>query len=225
MALKLCETEPDTERIYICTPTGDELPEMFEHWKRLEGLLDGPVHYLGDKDIYTLIHEANMLPNWRARWCTRILKIEVAQEYYLKNLPATVYVGLRADEEREGNKIFDDSIKQRFPLQEWGWGIRDVLCYLDKRGVKIPIRTDCAMCFYQRIGEWWNLWMFHRTIYERIEKLEDEIGHTLMSPGKHKIWPHALKDLKKEFESGRVPRGANIQGNIFNEEKCRACTL
>lgn len=54
--------------------------------------------------------------------------------------------GIRADEEeREGgdySKI--DGIEMRFPLREWGWGIREVLNYLEQKGVVIPERTDCA---------------------------------------------------------------------------------
>lgn len=36
LALRLREVEPDTETLYLITPTGDELPPMLEHWKRLE---------------------------------------------------------------------------------------------------------------------------------------------------------------------------------------------
>ena len=32
LALRLAEIEP-REYIYVCTPTGNEPPEMFAHWK------------------------------------------------------------------------------------------------------------------------------------------------------------------------------------------------
>jgi 3'-phosphoadenosine 5'-phosphosulfate sulfotransferase (PAPS reductase)/FAD synthetase len=229
LALRLAEVEP-RDYVYICTPTGDELPEMEGHWRKLSKLLGQPILRLRDPEtptIYDLIRKFEMLPNWRARWCTRILKIETAQSFYDMVKPAVIYVGLRADEEkRKGNKLFDDAIEQRFPMQEWGWGVGDVLSYLDKIGVKIPIRTDCAMCFYQRIGEWWNLWKYYPELFRRISNLENEIGHTLLSPGKWTNWPHKLDDLAVEFESGRIPRGANVQGQLFNNNsKCRACSL
>ena len=37
LALRLAEVEP-REYVYLCTPTGRELPEMEAHWTRLEGL-------------------------------------------------------------------------------------------------------------------------------------------------------------------------------------------
>ena len=42
MALRLAEVEP-REYVYICTPTGRELPEMEAHWSRLETLLGAPL--------------------------------------------------------------------------------------------------------------------------------------------------------------------------------------
>ncbi len=232
MALRLREIYYNRNFVFICTPTGDELPDMQDHWSRLETLLDSPILRLVDPKhptIYDLINHFQMLPNFRARWCTRILKIETAQAFYNENKPAVVYVGLRADEsKRQGNKLFDADIDQQFPMQEWKWGISHVWSYLNKKGVSIPRRTDCAMCFYQRIGEWWNLWKFYPDRWNRIEMIEKKIGHTLLSPGKWTNWPSPLKDLRKEFEKGRTPRGAANQIPLFrgiDDGKCRACTL
>ncbi len=223
MALRLMETEP-RDYVYICTPTGDELPEMEDHWNKLSRILGKDIIRLQTTTIYDLIDEFQMLPNWRARWCTRILKIETAQEFYKKVKPAVIYVGLRADEEkRKGNKLFDEDIEQCFPLQKWGWGLSDVNNYLQEKGVKIPRRTDCAMCFYQRIGEWWNLWKYYPEYFRKISDLEDKIRHTLLSPGKWKNWPHKLSDLAKEFESGRIPRGADV--NNEQTGQCRVCSM
>jgi len=230
MAIRLRELNPEQEYIYMCTPTGDELPEMFAHWDNLERILGQKLVRLVDPEyptIYDLIDHFQMLPNWRARWCTRVLKIEVAQKFYQDHLPAKIYVGLRADEPtRAGAKLFDENIEQVFPMQEWEWDIFDVHTYLQEKGVKIPRRTDCAMCFYQRIGEWWNLWKDNPDHFQRLIKLEDKIGKTLLSPGKFTNWPHALKDLKTEFDKGRIPRGADLQLSLFTRSKmCRACSL
>ncbi len=236
MAKRQNEVEPRNYTggyIYICTPTGDELPGMEDHWKRLEDHLKAPILKLTDPEyttIYDLIEHFQMLPNFRARWCSRVLKIEVAQTFYKENLPAKIYVGLRADEEgRKGNKLFDADIDQVFPLREWKFGLHQVWSYLDKNKIEIPRRTDCAMCFWQRIGEWWNLWKDHRERWQRIEWIENSLGHTLMTPGKHKNWPHALRDLRKEFERGRVPRNSDDNMKLFPDQsnggKCLACTL
>jgi 3'-phosphoadenosine 5'-phosphosulfate sulfotransferase (PAPS reductase)/FAD synthetase len=225
LALALKEKEPD-DYIYVCTPTGDELPEMVDHWNKLEIILGQEILRITDPDyptIYDLIDHFGALPNYHQRWCTRILKIEAIQSFYNENKPAKIYVGLRADEPtRVGNKLFDADIEQCFPLKEWGWGIKEVLKYLKQKNILIPRRTDCAMCFYQRIGEWWMLWKDYPTQFQKISNLEDKIGHTLMTPGKHKAWPHKLSDLAIEFSKGRMPREI-LSGN--RKETCRVCAL
>ena len=233
LALRLRELNPDREYVYVCTPTGDELPEMNLHWKNLERILKSKILIVTHPDyntIYDLIDDFKMLPNFRARFCTRILKIEAIQHFYDLVKPAIVYVGLRADEEkRKGNILFDEQIEQKYPMREWGWTIHDVNKYLAKKKITIPERTDCAMCFYQRIGEWWNLWKYHPEYFQKISDIEDEIGHTLLSPGKWGgRWPEKLSDLKEEFEKGRVPRGANDHYMMFpsgSNNKCRLCSM
>ena len=67
MALRLTQVEP-RDYIYICTPTGDELPEMKQHWHNLSVLLGKPILYLHDPKyptIYDLIEHFNALPNFR----------------------------------------------------------------------------------------------------------------------------------------------------------------
>lgn len=136
LALAMRERHPEIEMEYICTPTGNELPELFEHLDRLEGLLGKPIKRLGiGKTLHELIDEIGMLPNFRARWCTRMLKIEPTIEY-MASLPtgSTLYVGLRADEPaRKG--IYGDDVRSVFPLREWGWGEPEVWKFLDERGI------------------------------------------------------------------------------------------
>ncbi len=40
MALALAEKEP-RDYLYVITPTGNELPEMYVHWKKISDLLKG----------------------------------------------------------------------------------------------------------------------------------------------------------------------------------------
>ena len=56
MALRLAEVEP-RNYIYICTPTGDELPDMDRHWKNLECFLGQPLIRLHGEwaDMFELI--------------------------------------------------------------------------------------------------------------------------------------------------------------------------
>lgn len=81
MALRLKEIEPDQHYIVVCTPTGNELPEMFEHWRRTADLLGTPMMPLVAGNLVNEIHREKMIPNFRTQWCTRKLKIEPYQAF------------------------------------------------------------------------------------------------------------------------------------------------
>jgi 3'-phosphoadenosine 5'-phosphosulfate sulfotransferase (PAPS reductase)/FAD synthetase len=226
MALRLAELEP-RDYTYVCTPTGDELPEMFEHWKALGVLLGKPIQPVMGGTLKVLVTQWNALPNWRQRWCTRALKIEPYAAWMMKQpKPLTSYVGLRFDEpERDGGDYAAvPDVTLRFPLREWEWGISEVLGYLDKRGVSIPERTDCGRCFFQTLGEWWRLWKDHPTVYADAEAEEVATGHTWRSPGRD-TQPTALADLRKKFESGFIPIGNPAQRDLFKGLQCRVCRI
>lgn len=222
MALHLVEVEPRDYQ-FVCTPTGNELPEMVLHWKRLAVLLGKPLTILSSgRSLVGEIKRQMALPNWRMRWCTRMLKIEPYQRFMLSVGPAVSYVGIRADEaDREGASISGD-VETRFPLVEWGWGLAEVQRYLAERGVAIPKRTDCAMCFFQRLPEWFVLWRDHPEEYAEAEGLEAMVGHTLRSESRDS-WPAALKDLRVAFESGRVPRGVETVSMSERKVMCGTC--
>jgi 3'-phosphoadenosine 5'-phosphosulfate sulfotransferase (PAPS reductase)/FAD synthetase len=218
LALRLAEIEPrDYE--YICNETGNELPAMQDHWKKLEDLLGKPILRVRyTKDLEGSIRQMNMLPSVFARWCTRVLKIQPTIAYMEKLPPGSVlYVGLRADEE-ERKGLYGEDITIRFPMREWGWKEADVWAYLDKRGVCIPKRTDCAWCPYQRLGEWRDLHQNYPDLWAQGVALEKEMGATFRSPGRD-TWPADMEALGREFASGRKLRA------FKRDQTCRVCSL
>ena len=227
MALRLREVEPDTPFEYVITPTGDELPEMIAHWRKVAELLGAKLTALtSGYSLNSLIEAQHAIPNNRMRWCTRMLKIEPFKKFMCSVAPAVSYVGLRADEEGREGAVYGnvEGITQRFPLREWRWRKADVMQYLESRGVSIPARTDCARCFYQRLGEWWKLWRDYPAIYADAERQEAEIGHTFRTAGRD-TWPAALVQLRSRFEAGDRPADAGQLGLFERTEMCRACSL
>ena len=87
MALRLAEIDP-RKYIYACTPTGDEMPDMQEHWRRCEELLGQSIERIGLITLAELVKREGMLPNWRARFCTRMLKVQPYLAWIAKRLPA-----------------------------------------------------------------------------------------------------------------------------------------
>ncbi len=230
LALALAEREP-RQYNFVCTPTGNELDPMFAHWRKLAKMLGAPLIPIVGGTLSSIIAEQGAIPNHRMRFCTRLLKIEPYGRFIQSALPAVSYVGLRADEEdRKGITHGGDflptaetRLTQRYPLQEWGFGIKDVQDFLDKRGITIPERTDCAWCFFQKLGEWYNLWKDYPALYAEGVAIEEKYGYTFRSKDRDS-WPAALKDLAAEFASGHIPeRSLNMMAS--RKGMCRACTL
>jgi phosphoadenosine phosphosulfate reductase family protein len=240
LALALKEREPEKDYEYICTPTGYEMDTMFDHWRKLGELLGKPIRpVMAERSLAGLIQIQRAIPNSQMRWCTRMSKIVPAKQFYLSAAPCVAYVGLRADESEEDRVgIYGEieGVTQRYPLREWGWGIKEVWKYLDDRGITIPARTDCDRCFFQELHEWWSLWKLHPERYFDAARQEDEIGYTWRNASRD-TWPTKLSDLAKEFEKGRRPtirakkgvRRRSVAGQIDlyegREGMCRACTL
>lgn len=223
MALRLAEIEP-RDYIYVCTPTGNEPVEMFAHWRKLGDLLGKPLLPIMGGTLISLIEKQNALPNWRQRWCTRMLKIEPYANWLSKQGECVSYVGLRADEpDREGGDYLDiPGVQMKFPMRDWGWGIKDVLGYLKQRGVSIPKRTDCLLCFFQRLIEWFEFWQSSPGGWAEGERMEALTGHTFRSPGRD-TWPASMAGLRARFEAGDVPK--DTRRDPLSEMQCRVCKL
>lgn len=223
MALRLKELNPGIDYNYAITPTGDELPEMLEHWRNLERLLGKELIRLNNMTLEECIVSEGMIPNFRARFCTRILKIEPFIDF-MNTLPADsiMYVGLRADEDgRLGIIPPAAEFTVNMPMQEWEWTIADVKRYLQCNNIDVPVRTDCGACFYQKISEWAALLQNYPDRYQHYINIEKRVGHTFRSPGRD-TWPADLEGLRAALLSGRkVRKYERRQG----AERCRFCSM
>jgi len=218
LALALMEKEPKDYE-FLFTPTGRELPDMVEHMEQLERDLGKPIIRISNHDLDFWINYFNALPSNHQRWCTRILKIEPAIAYMKKVREGVLYVGLRADEQdRKG--IYSNDIQCDFPFRRWGWGEPEVWAYLDIKGKKIPKRTDCDMCYDQRLYQWEDLWIEHPEIYAELEEMEARVGKTFRNPSRD-TKPAALVQLRTEY----FERGIKMQRRKESESKCRVCSL
>lgn len=217
-ALVLRLSELGEEFSCLFTPTQDELPELDAHMAHVLSLIDRPLITPANQSLAFWIDFYSALPNWRQRWCTRQIKIRPAIDWLKLNPGTTLVVGLRADEE-ERKGLYGDFVTYRYPLREWGWNLADVVTYNTSRGISVPARTDCAVCPYQRLIEWWELWRNHPDRWTRGEEWEEKTGHTFRS-AQRDTWPAAMKDLRAEFERGRIPRNTRSA-----QTACRVCSL
>lgn len=188
----------------LFTPTGNELPELIEHVNKVAADLAIPLIIPPGPSLFKLIEEFEGLPNWRQRWCTKYIKIFPCMAYLKQHPGSTLCVGLRADEE-ERLGLYGKYAHYRYPLRERGMDLAAVLASVKARNVSIPIRTDCALCYGQKLIEWRELWARHPELYAQGESLEEKYGHTFRSDGRD-AWPADLKGLRLMFEAGHVPR-------------------
>jgi 3'-phosphoadenosine 5'-phosphosulfate sulfotransferase (PAPS reductase)/FAD synthetase len=223
MALSLAERGEDFALLF--TPAGDEPAELFEHVSAVAAMTRKELIQPPNRPLAFWIDFHDALPNWRMRWCTRQIKIQPCIDWLELHPGTTLCVGLRADEdERVG--LYGDFATYRYPLREWGWTDADVHRYNASQGVKVPRRTNCELCYGQRLSEWWELWKTNPDKWAEGEAHEARTGHTFRSAGRDS-WPAALADLRGQFERGMVPRDVELTPSLFDDGPlvCRQCTL
>jgi 3'-phosphoadenosine 5'-phosphosulfate sulfotransferase (PAPS reductase)/FAD synthetase len=226
MAYRMAELGEEFSILF--TPTGNELPALRAHIDRVVADIGRPMVIPPNKSLGEWIAKWGALPNTYQRWCTRVIKIEPCAAFLKANSGSTLCVGLRADEEERTGGIYGDSVTYRTPLREWGWTLEDVRSYLDAKGVCVPKRTDCAVCPFQRLGEWHSLWKEEPAAWAEGEAWEAQTGHTFRR-GRNG-WPASMAGLAEAFARGKEPQSvaAARQGNLFDDEDdavCRVCSL
>ena len=186
LAIYMRDRVPELE--YVFSDTGKELPETYEYLHRLEAFIGKSIVYLNaerDFDHYLQMYN-NYLPSSRSRWCTRMLRIRPL-ERYIGDAPTLMYVGIRADEDRDGYISTKPNISPVFPFKQDGIGRDDVIRMLDEAGLGLPdyykwrTRSGCYFCFFQRKSEWVGLLHEHPELFElakAYEKTDSETGKT-----------------------------------------------
>lgn len=170
------------EMEYFFCDTGKELPETYEFLDRLRARLGiAIVHLEAERgfDHWLTVYNG-FLPSARMRWCTKKLKIEPL-EAFVGTDEATSYIGIRADERRDGYISTKPNIKPCFPLREHGIDRAGVIRILEESGIGMPSyyrwrsRSGCFFCFYQRKIEWVRLADEHPDLFALAVAYEE--GH------------------------------------------------
>jgi 3'-phosphoadenosine 5'-phosphosulfate sulfotransferase (PAPS reductase)/FAD synthetase len=202
LAIYMKRQYPDIPVEYVFCDTGCELPETYEYLERLEALLGVKVRRIDALDLkgiekkptripfdyYLNQFYGGFLPNPRSRWCTRVLKIEPFEKYVGEGY-AFSYIGIRADEDRDGYQAKKPPvISQRpnivpvYPFKDDGIGLVDVKQILEESGLGVPAyykwrsRSGCYFCFYQQRGEWQRLKENHPDLFEKAKTYEKTNG-------------------------------------------------
>ena len=202
LAVHLNRNYPQIPVELLFCDTTCELPETYDYLNRLEALLGMEVQR---RDVFDLLDISRkkrnafevvwkelyggFLPSPRQRWCTRMLKIKVF-ENFVGDDKVFSYIGIRADENREGYvgkkpPVISErpNILPVYPLKDDGLGLADVERILEDSGLGMPeyyrwrSRSGCYFCFYQQIAEWQGLKENHPDLFEKAKKFESD-GYT-----------------------------------------------
>lgn len=224
-AMALLMAERNEDFLLLFTPAGDEPDSLFAHVYDIAKQTGKELIEPPNRPLAFWIDYHNALPSWRMRWCTRQIKIQPCIDWLAQHPGTTLCVGLRADEEARVG-LYGDHCAYRYPLREEGWNEADVWAFLSARGVSVPDRTNCELCYGQRLSEWWSLWKTNPQKWAEGEAYEARTGHTFRSPGRD-TWPAALAELRARFERGDIPRDVELTPSLFGGGSmvCRQCTL
>jgi 3'-phosphoadenosine 5'-phosphosulfate sulfotransferase (PAPS reductase)/FAD synthetase len=213
------------EMEYIFHDTECELPETYEYLSRLEAYLGKRIYktrpdYNFDKWLEVF---GGMIPSNHRRWCTKLLKLKPF-ESYVGDDPVVNYVGLRADEEREGYISRKANIRTVYPFREDGKAIEDIIQILEDSGLGLPTftkwgrtRSGCYFCFFQQKIEWVRLKETHPVLFEQAKAYEyvnKKNGNAFYWNGDEPLEelekPARVAEIKQKWEAGRAAR---LKGN------------
>jgi len=197
LAVLMHQRVPEME--YFFCDTHKELPETYEYLDKLKARLGIKITYLSAErgfDHWLEVY-GGLLPSPKMRWCTKQLKILPLEEF-IGDDEALSYVGIRADENRDGYISTKPNIRAVFPFKEEGLVKADVMRILEESGIGVPsyyrwrTRSGCFFCFFQRKVEWVHLATEHPELFARAVQYEE--SHT---DGRRFTWSNGetLKEL------------------------------
>lgn len=213
LAVLMRDRVPEME--YFFCDTGKELDETYEFLDRLKARLGIKIHYLEERrgfDHWLTVY-GGLLPSAKMRWCTKKLKIEPLEEF-IGDDEAVSYIGIRADEARDGYISTKPNIHAVFPFREQGIDRAGVIALLEDAGIGMPdyyrwrSRSGCYFCFYQKKIEWVRLADEHPKLFD--DAISYEEAH---ADGRKYTWTpgETLRELiarRAEIESEHDVREA-----------------
>ena len=247
LAIYMRDHHPEVEMEYVFCDTHKELQETYDYLERVEGYLGKEIKRLssdlGERGFdHWLTMYGDYLPSPNMRWCTRKLKIEPFEKY-VGDDPAHLYIGIRADENREGYISTKPNLTPVYPFKEAGITKADVTQILDACGIGLPeyyewrTRSGCYFCFFQRRIEWVGLLERHpdrfeqAMAYEKPEKNYTWVQHESLGELSR---PERIEQIKEEDAKRKVQAAARrrprtlaeaFTGEYENTDESNGCLI
>jgi len=233
---------------FVFCDTGHELPETYEYLLKIESILDINIKKVEPRRSFEawLEYKYNYLPSQDRRWCTAELKIKPYEEYIGDDIVYS-YIGLRADEDRDGYFSSKSNVRPRYPFREDDLEFEDIRNLLESSGLGFPdyykwrSRSGCYFCFFQQKIEWLNLYYeseIHKKLFlkamsfEKVDKISgnrftwcDDMSLEELLDNESKIRAYHIK--QKEIE-GKNKKSNHLFNTLnfleINTKGCIPCT-
>ena len=137
LAVLLHKEIPEME--YFFCDTGKELQETYDYLEKIKARLGIKIQYLSPEkgfDHWLEVYDG-YLPSPKSRWCTKQLKI-LPLEKFIGDDEAFSYIGIRADENRDGYISTKPTLKPVYPLKERSMVKADIVRLLEESGLGLP---------------------------------------------------------------------------------------
>ena len=248
LAILMHKEVPQME--YFFCDTGKELAETYEYLERIKARLGIKIKYLNserDFDHFLMLHGGH-LPSPKIRWCTEEMKIKPL-ERFVGNDETISYIGIRADEVRDGYISRKPNILPVYPFKERNLVKADIIRILDESGIGMPdyyrwrSRSGCFFCFFQRKYEWVMLLEEHPDLFAQAVEYENSEakskgtsytwtqGETLLEiiARKEQIIADHEKAIAREKKTSPKLSLAEVLESVLDDEDdempCLACHL
>lgn len=249
LAVYMRDRVPQME--YIFHDTDKELPETYAYLERLEAILGKKISRTTSDmgfDQWLSIY-GGVIPSNHRRWCTRMLKLRPFEKW-IGDDPVWNYIGIRADEEREGYISHKPNITPVYPFRDDGLVYADVLRILEESGLGLPkytewgrTRSGCFFCFYQQKIEWVRLKEKYPDRFEQAKEYEyanKKNGNPFYWSGNESLEelerPERMEEIVRNWEKMREQKRKvggksllHILGQLEDEDEpregCLICQL
>ncbi len=222
LAVYLRDKYPNREFKYLFFDTQEELQDTYNYLNQIQSKLGIKIEYKRpEKSFKELLLQHNYyLPSPMERWCTRKMKLETFLKTMKEFKDYTIYnyVGIRADENREGLVPTEKNIITVMPFKDDGITLNDVKRLLYNAGIGLPAyydvvydekydieyfrsRSGCYFCFFMRQIEWVWLWEKHPEEFKKAMEFEKS-GYSWIKgmPLSELIQPENIDKIKKSYK-------------------------
>lgn len=160
------------EAVYV--DHGCDWPETREYVQKLKKQF--PITILtpmveGVSNLYDYAHLRKMIPSRRFRWCTEKFKIRAINKYL--DRPCFSLIGFSEEESHRAKISISQGIENRFPLLELGIDRNECKRIISDYGLRVPMKSGCWFCPFQRISQWKKLRMEHPDLFCKAQQLEE----------------------------------------------------